>query len=133
MAMSQVSGRVRRLGIISIILIVGGSYALFFYLQNITENNIKNRLFEQQKQKQLDSTKAISQHISSDLDSIMTRLQGLANSAYLQNGLVSNDNSGRLLEENYQHTNSIIDRLFVFDKNNIVKMNLVPPGQKNFL
>ena len=72
--MGQVSGRVRRLGIISIILIVGASYALFFYLQNITENNIKNRLFEQQKQKQLDSTKAISQHIGADLDSAMARL-----------------------------------------------------------
>jgi hypothetical protein len=45
MVMGQVSGRVRRLGIISIILIVIASYALFFYLQNITETNIKNRLF----------------------------------------------------------------------------------------
>ena len=53
------SRRIKRLGIISIILIVGISYALFFYLQSITENNIKNRLFDEQKQKQLDSTKAI--------------------------------------------------------------------------
>src|ERR687885_809349 len=121
MVMSQVSGRVRRLGIISIILIVGSSYALFFYLQNITENNIKNRLFDGQKQKQLDSTKAVSQHVSSDLDLVMARLQGLANSAYFQNGLVSDNKTKRLLEENYQQTNSIIDRLFVLDKNNIVK------------
>jgi signal transduction histidine kinase len=131
--MVQVSGRVQKLGIIFIILIVGASYALFFYLQNITENNIKNRLFDEQKQKQSDSTKAISQHISSDLNSVMARLQGLANSAYFQNGLVSNNNSKRLLEENYQQMNSTIDRLFVLDKNNIVKMNLVPTGQKNFL
>ena len=68
MVMGQVSGRVRRLGIISIILIVGASYALFFYLQNITENNIKNRLFDQHKQK------AVSQHIGADLDSAMARL-----------------------------------------------------------
>ena len=61
--MVQVSGTVKRLGIISIILIVSVSYALFFYLQNITENSVKNRLFDQQKQKQLDSTKTISQHI----------------------------------------------------------------------
>jgi hypothetical protein len=45
MTMSQVSGKVKELGIISIILIVAISYALFFYLQNITETNIKNRLF----------------------------------------------------------------------------------------
>jgi signal transduction histidine kinase len=130
----QVSGKVKELGIISIILIVIISYALFFYLQNITENNIKNRLFDQQKQKQLDSTKAISQHISSDLDSVMARLQGLANSVYLQNGLVSDNNkTKRLMEDNYQQINSIIDRLFILDKNNIVKINLVPAGQKNFL
>jgi hypothetical protein len=72
-----------------------------FYLQNITENNIKNRLFDQQKQKQLDSTKAISQHISSDFDSVMARLQGLANSAYLQNGLLSDNKTKKLMEENY--------------------------------
>jgi signal transduction histidine kinase len=131
--MGQVSGRVKRLGIISIILIVGGSYALFFYLQNITENSIKNRLFDQQKQKQLDSTKAISQHISSDFDSVMARLQGLANSAYLQNGLVSDNKTMRLMEDNYQQINSITDRLFILDENNIVKINLVPTGQKNFL
>ena len=133
MVMGQVSGRVRRLGIISIILIVIVSYALFFYLQNITENNIKNRLFYQQKQKQLDSTKAISQHISADFDSVMARLQGLANSAYLQNGLLSDNKTRRLMEENYQQINSITDRLFIVDKDNIVKLNLVPPGQRNFL
>ncbi len=84
-----------------------------FTFKNITENNIKNRLFDEQNQKQLDSTKAISQHISSDLDLVMARLQGLANSAYLQNGLVSDNKTKRLLEERYQQTNSIIDRLFV--------------------
>ena len=56
MVMGQVSGRVQKLGIISIIVIVVASYVLFFYLQSMTENNIKNRLFDQQKQKQLDST-----------------------------------------------------------------------------
>jgi signal transduction histidine kinase len=132
MMMGRVSGKVKELGIISIILIMVASYALFFYLQNITENNIKNRLFDQQKQKQLDSTKSISQHVSSDLNSVMARLQGLANSVYLQNRLVS-DNTNRLMEDNYQQINSIIDRLFILDKDNIVKTNLVPAGQKNFL
>jgi signal transduction histidine kinase len=131
--MGHVSGRVKILGIISIILIVGASYSLFFYLQNMTENNIKNSLFDQQKQKQLDATKAISAHISSDLDSVMARLQGLANSEYLQNGLLSDSNAQRLMEDSYRQTNSITDKLFVLDKNNIVKINLVQPGQKNFL
>jgi hypothetical protein len=63
----------------------------------------------------------------------MARLQGVGNSAYLQNGLISDNKTKKLLEETYQQTNSIIDRLFVLDKNNIVKINLVPPGQKTFL
>jgi signal transduction histidine kinase len=137
MTIRQVPGKVTQLGVISIIVIVVISYTLFFYLQNLTENNIKNRLFNEQKQKQLDSTRAVSQHISSDLDAVMARLEGLANTGYLQNGLFSdNDNSSkskRLMEENYQQINTIIDRLFLLDKNNIVKMNLVPTGQNNFL
>jgi hypothetical protein len=51
------------------------SYGLFFYLQTITENDIKNILIQQQRLRQIESTKAISQNIGSDLDSIMARLQ----------------------------------------------------------
>ena len=57
---------------------------LFFYLQNNTENNIRNSLFEQQKQRQIESTKALSNHIASDLDLIMSKLELLANSGTLQ-------------------------------------------------
>ncbi len=131
--MSRLSGKVKELGIISIILIVVISYALFFYLQNTTENNIKNRLFDQQKQTQFKSTKALSEHISSDLDSIMTRLQGLANSVYLQNGQVSDHKTKRLMEESYYQINSTADRLFILDKNNVLKINLVPDGQESFI
>ena len=132
---AQVSRRFQKLGIIFIILIVISSYALF-YLQNITENNIQNSLFDQQKQRQLEATKSISQHISSDLDSIMIRLQALANSAVLQNGLILDNNntkSKRLIEDTYQQINSLIDNLFILDKNNIIKIDLVPAGEKNFL
>ncbi|MGC2682317.1 MAG: hypothetical protein WA323_10640 [Candidatus Nitrosopolaris sp.] len=52
------------------------------------------------KQLQIESTKALAQRISSDLDSIMARLQGLANSEYLQQGeLVSANKTGKLLQE----------------------------------
>jgi len=131
--MGHVSGRVKRLGIVSIILIVGASYSLFFFLQDMTESNIKKSLFDQQKQKQLDATRAISEHISSDLGSVEARFQGLANSVYLQNGLLSDSKTKRLLEDSYRQISSITDKVFVLDKNNIVKLNLVQPGQKNFL
>src|SRR5919202_2065998 len=111
----QIFRRFQKLGFIFIILIVIASYALFFYLQNITENNIQNSLFDQQKQRQLEATKSLSQHISSDLDSIMIRLQALANSAVLQNGLILDNNntkSKRLIGDTYQQIKSLIDNLF---------------------
>ncbi|MGI8833557.1 MAG: hypothetical protein ACR2IS_13105, partial [Nitrososphaeraceae archaeon] len=61
------------IGIISIVLIVILSYGSNFFFQDITEDNIKQTLFEQQRQRQLDSNKAISQHIASDIDSILTK------------------------------------------------------------
>jgi signal transduction histidine kinase len=116
----------RMIVIICIILIVSISYGLFFYLQNNTESNIKNSLFEQQKQLQIESTKALAQHISSDLDSIMARLQGLANSEYLQQGeLVSANKTGKLLQEYFLEMNAItpVNRLFILNKDNIVTLS----------
>ena len=81
--MNLFSGRVKEISIISIILIIIISYGLFFYLHNLTEHSIRNSLFEQQRERQVQATKAISEHISSDLRLVMSILQGLADSAYL--------------------------------------------------
>jgi len=127
--------RTEIIGIISILLIIGVSYWLFFYLQKGTEDGIRNSLFEQQEQRQLDSTKAISQHISSDLDSIMARLQGLANSIYLQQGELSDNKTRTLMEEIYFQLNAThtVDRLFLLNKNDISTIALVPKGEKTFI
>ncbi|MGB7954214.1 MAG: hypothetical protein WCF23_09555, partial [Candidatus Nitrosopolaris sp.] len=111
------------------------SYGLFFYLQKNTEDGIRNSLFEQQKQRQLDSTRAISQHISSDLDSVLARLQGLANSIYLQQGEVSNNKTRTLMQEIYFELNAThtVDRLFLLNKNDISTIALVPKGEKTFI
>jgi signal transduction histidine kinase len=125
----------KKITIISIILIIGISYGLFFYLQNNTENNIRNSLFDQQKQRQIDATEALSHHISSDLDSIMARLQMLANSAILQQGEVSSNETTKLLQEVYNQINSItlVDRLFILNKDNIATINIIPKGEKSFV
>lgn len=109
--MSLLSGRIREVGIISIILIIGISNILLFYLQNITERDLRDSLFEQQKQRQLDSTKEISQHIGSDLSLVMSMLDGLENSIYLQQGELGVDKTRKLVQEKYNKFNSIIDRL----------------------
>jgi len=110
------SGRkTKELAIIFIISIIVISYGLFFYLQNNTESNIRSSLFEQQKQRQIESTQALSRHISSDLDSIMARLQSLANSVYLQQGDLVSNKTKKLMEQIYVQMNKItnVDRLFI--------------------
>jgi signal transduction histidine kinase len=125
----------KKITILSIILIIGISYGLFFYFQNNTENNIRNSLFYQQKQRQMDATEALSHHISSDLDSIMARLQMLANSAVSQEGKLSGNETTKLLQEVYNQINSITpaDRLFILNKDNIATINIIPEGEKSFV
>ena len=125
----------KKITILSIILIIGISYGLFFYFQNNTENNIRNSLFDQQKQRQVDATEALSRHISSDLDSIMARLQILANSAILQQGELSGNETTKLLQEVYNQINSVtlVDRLFILNKDSIATINIIPKGEKSFV
>src|SRR5215217_8414413 len=130
------SGRkTKELAIIFIISIIVISYGLFFYLQNNTESNIRNSLFEQQKQRQIGSALALSQHIGSDLDSIMARLQDLANSAYLQQGDLFSNTTKKSMQQMYVQMNNItkVDRLFILDENNIVRSSIVSKGQDAFV
>jgi hypothetical protein len=101
--------------ILSVVLIIAISYGLFFYLQNNTENNIRNSLFEQQRERQIESTEALSRHIGSDLDLIMSKLEPLANSDTLQQGNLAGNITREALEKIYDQINSStpIDRLFI--------------------
>src|SRR5918911_2206107 len=129
------SMKTKKLAIIAIVLIIVISYGLFFYLQNNTESNIRNSLFEQQKRRQIESTQALSRHISSDLDSIMARLQSLANSVSLQQGDILSNKTKRLMEQMYVQMNNIttVDRLFILDENNIERGAIVPKGEDAFV
>jgi signal transduction histidine kinase len=127
------SSKTKRIVIIFIILIVIISYGLFFYLQSSTETNIKTNLFNEQKQRQIDSTRAVSQHASSDLNLVLTNLKSLANYGYIQQGELTNDKARSLMQETYIQINSIADRLFIVDKNGIVMVNMVPKGEKTFV
>jgi hypothetical protein len=131
--MGSFSGRIREVGIISIILIIIVSNGLLFYFQNITEHDLRNSLFEEQKKRQLESTKEISQRIGSDISLVLTMLHGLANSGYLQQGEMSGYNTKKLVEEQYAQFNKVIDRIFILNKNNIMTVSLASPGTDTFL
>ena len=125
----------RKAIILSIILIIAVSYGLFFYLQNDTEMNIKNSLFEQQRERQTESTEALSRHIGSDLDLIMSKLELLSNSATLQQGILVGNKTTGLLEKVYHQISSItpLDRLFILDRNNILTTGIVNKGLPTYV
>lgn len=126
-------GKVKQIGIISIISIVILSYGLFFYVQGITENNVKNSLFEQQKDRQLESVMSISQNIESDINLMILMLDGLANSAYFQQAELYSEQAKKLMEEKYQQFDRIVDRLFVLDKNDVVTLSITQSGSETFV
>ncbi|HEY7082025.1 MAG TPA: ATP-binding protein [Nitrososphaeraceae archaeon] len=128
--MDLVSKRIREIGVISIILIVAFSIGLLIYIQSITEQDIRSNLLSQQKQRQIASTRDISLHAGSDLNLVVGMLDGLANSLYLQEGEFSSINASKLVSEKYTQFSKVIDRLFLLDKNNIVKLSFSPAGSE---
>jgi signal transduction histidine kinase len=126
------SKRIKEMGIISIVLIIIFSFGLLIYIQNITEHEIKDNLFLQQKQRQIAFTHDISTHIGSDMNLVVGMLDGLANSIYLQQG-VYGDNAKKMVGEKYAQFKGIIDGLFVLDKNNIVTISYSQLGSQSNL
>lgn len=122
---------IRGLAIISIALIVIVSFGLFFYIQGITEQSIRDNLFEQQRKRQMDSTQIISNHISSDLELVIAMMDGLANSLYLQQGQFYDNEAKELIGKKYDDFNKVINRLFVLDENDIVAASFAPRGLEN--
>ena len=101
---------------------------MYFLFQDTAENDIKQRLFEQERQQLLDANKAISQNIISDLDSILTKLKVTAVSPYIQEGEDTQawDRSKPLVQEMYDDTKELMgktDGMFVIDKSGIIRVN----------
>ncbi|MGA7007393.1 MAG: sensor histidine kinase, partial [Nitrososphaeraceae archaeon] len=69
----------------------------------------------------------------SDLSLVMAVLDGLGNSAYLQNEELSAEKTKNLIEEKYGVVKNIVDRIFVLDKNDIVTIGLSPEGKDRYL
>ena len=107
----------REIGIIVTILIVVISFGLFFYQQNISEENIRKSIFQQQREEQLQSTENMAERIRSDLNLIQAILQGLASSTYLQQGELSGNRVEKLMIEGFEHVGKVaeVDWFFITD------------------
>lgn len=131
--MAFFSSKVRTIGFLSVILIVIFSIGAFYYIQNITESEVRNSLIKEQVERQRTSTMAISQNIGSDLTLVMAVLDGLANSAYLQNEELSAEKTKNIIEQEYVTVQGIVDRIFVLDRNDIVTIGLSNSGKDRYL
>jgi signal transduction histidine kinase len=125
--------KTQRNGFISIILIIVFSFLLLYYINNISEEEVRNTLFNTQRETQMDTTKKIADHIGSDLGLVMTMLDGLANSIYLQQGDFYGKNGEDLIKEKYDHHKDIINQLFLMNRDDIVSISLADRGISNSL
>jgi signal transduction histidine kinase len=125
----------KEIGIISVIVIILSSFGLFFYQQNITEQNIKESIFNDYKQRQIETTQIISQHIGSDLKLIISILQGMAESPRFQQGEIYGDNILKIVKDKFSQVNDVtkIDGLFIVDGDNILTTHVVPKGHRSFI
>jgi hypothetical protein len=122
-----------RFVIISVFGVVLLSYGLFFYSKNITDENVKQRLFEEQKQRQIEGANLLSQHMGSDLRLVADNIAGLTNSAYLQSGELSGQRTENLANEVFLRINGIADRLYIVDTKGIITTHIHPSGEQSSL
>ena len=127
------SKRRKEIGIISVIVIIISSFGLFFYQQNLTEQNVRNSIFTQYRDRQIESTNLLAENISSDLQLLMSILEGIADSSLLQKGLLSGDTINKIIQKKFLQINNItkIDGIFIADKDDIVTYELDSPGIKS--
>lgn len=131
--MNLSSFREKEVAIVVIVSIFIISIVTLFYSTYDVQRDVRESLFEQQKDRQLSQVELIANNIRSDSQLALSHLRGLANSLYLQNGDLSGNATENLLKDTYNEVNGIGDRLFVIDNKNIVRLNIVPQGENSFI
>lgn len=129
--------RPTRFAIVVVALIVGFALGSSIYYQSINEQNIRAALFEEQRIRQTQNMEGLARQINSELESIAGRLQGIANSNYIQGGELSGDRISSLLAENYVPVRESAGSIFILDKNDIVTATILendqnPVGSSHF-
>ena len=125
--------RIYKIGIVSVISIVIFSFALFYYIQTVAENNVQSNLITEQIDRQRAASKSLSQHIGSDLTLVMTVLDGLTSSGYIQAGDINSEKTNQLIQEKYKIIDDVIDKIFVLDKKDMVTRGLSQSSTDEFL
>ena len=130
---SSIYRRAKVIAIVSVVLMISSFYGLFFYFQDVTERDVKNNLFVQQRDRQVMATKVPSKHVASDLGLVEARLEGLSNSIYLQQGDLVSDKTKTLVHANFLNLDDIVDHFFVVNKNNTMTIDISTKGAKTLV
>lgn len=120
--------KIYKIGILSVISIVVFSFTVFYAIQIVTEENVKNNLISEQIDRQQIASKSLSQHIGSDLTLVTAVLDGLANSIYMQDESLDPGRINVIINEKYNSIDDIIDRIFTLDKEDVVTTDLSHQG-----
>ncbi|MFN2434671.1 MAG: hypothetical protein ABR515_04785 [Nitrososphaeraceae archaeon] len=133
--MTLISGKLMYIGVISVIIIAVASYGLFFFFQRVNEKSIRESIFEQELERQINSTKLISLHVGSDLRLVTSMLQDLADSIYVQNEMLSGDKVSKVIEEKFNQLNSVakVDSLLITDNEDIITTHKASEGLETFV
>src|SRR5918994_878581 len=115
---------IRKIALVLIVLIVSFSFASLFFIKDITKQEIETRIFEEQKARQMEYTKLISTHMSSDLERVIAMTNGLGYSVYVQEREYSSPALKELMQEEFGKYNNTINRLFIFANNDVMTVGL---------
>ena len=121
--------------IIISILIFSLAFGLYFFSRGSAEDSIRELLFEQQKQEQIENTQSLSNRIESDLDRVVMRLELLAREPGLQKGELTSQETSALLKQADIYINSRItpiDTLGLLNSSNIL-VNISPDEFRSYI
>lgn len=130
--------RLKRPLLVSIIisfLIFSIAFGSYFFFRGSAENNVRELLIEQQKQRQIENTKSLSEQIKSDLDRVIMRLQLLAREPALQNEELNTQEASNLLKQAESDINSqitLIDTLGLLNSSNML-VNIAPDEFRKYI
>ena len=116
-------------------LIFSIAFGSYFFFRGSAENNVRELLIEQQKQRQIENTKSLSEQIKSDLDRVIMRLQLLAREPALQNEELNTQEVTNLLKQAESDINSqitLIDTLGLLNSSNML-VNIAPDEFRKYI
>ena len=114
------------LGIVGVIITGSITFGILALVQDATDANIRQSLFEQQKERQIETTRSLAQHVASDMDSILSKLEAFSNIMQLQQGDLSSVPVRQAAQEYFDKikVTALVDHLYVIDRNGIIKIDM---------